>query len=92
MTLVLSATTLVVLLSLPGTPPYYKLAASIGAKTYSTSMMAVLNSRIKTTSNMGAFRPPLWNELMKLAEPDYVDQRQTSEIVFQRNDETDLHH
>lgn len=60
--LALSVGALVVLVSLPGHPPYYIAAASMVAKTYSNSMMAVLNNRVKPVSNEPEFGAPVWNE------------------------------
>ena len=60
--LALSAGAILILLYLPGHPPYYELPASIAAKTYSNSMMAFLNSRIKPVSNTAPFETPVWNE------------------------------
>ncbi len=60
--LALAAGTILILLYLPGHPPYYELPASIAAKIYSNSMMAFLNSRIKPMSNTSPFETPLWNE------------------------------
>lgn len=51
-----------VLVLLPGHPPYYTAAASIVAKIYSNSMMAMLNSRVKPVSNALAIAAPYWNE------------------------------
>ena len=51
------------LVRLPGHLPYYTAAASIVTKTYSNSMMAVLNSRVKPVSNAPSFKAPFWNEL-----------------------------
>ena len=59
--LALSAGAILILLYLPGHPPYYELPASIAAKTYSNSMMAFLNSRFKPVSNT-PFETPVWNE------------------------------
>ena len=59
--LALSAGAILILLYLPGHPPYCELPASIAAKTYSNSMMAFLNSRIKPVSNT-PFETPVWNE------------------------------
>ncbi|KJA27658.1 hypothetical protein HYPSUDRAFT_34777 [Hypholoma sublateritium FD-334 SS-4] len=61
----LSAAALLVLVYLPGHLPYYSIAASIVAKTYSNSMMAILNSRVKPVSNVPQFATPLWNESVK---------------------------
>ncbi len=47
----LSTGFVLILVYLPGHPPYYAAAASIEAKIYSNSMMAMLNSRIKPVSN-----------------------------------------
>ncbi|KJA27688.1 hypothetical protein HYPSUDRAFT_868696 [Hypholoma sublateritium FD-334 SS-4] len=52
-----------VLVYLPGPPPYYTAAGALVSKTYSNSMMAILNSRINPVSN--APGSPLWNELVK---------------------------
>ena len=60
--LALSVGALLVLVSLPGHPPYYIAAASIVAKIYSNAMMANLNSRIKPVSNILEFGAPTWNE------------------------------
>ncbi len=85
--LVLSMGAILVLLFLPGHPHYYELASSITAKTYSNSMMAVLNSRIKVVSNTGTYRTPAWNEsAQSIRSNDGV--RQASGIVFRRNSET----
>ena len=84
--LALSAGTLLVLVCLPGNPPYFKVAASVAAKTYSNSMMAVLNSRIKAISNARTFRPPMWNEWVELIE----SKGEAPGIVFRRNCETDF--
>ena len=56
---------LLVLVYLPGHPPYYNFAASVVAKTYSNAMMAVLNSRIKAVSNTPELGASLWNESAK---------------------------
>ncbi|KJA27684.1 hypothetical protein HYPSUDRAFT_868624 [Hypholoma sublateritium FD-334 SS-4] len=58
----LSVGALLILVSLPGHPPYYIAAASIVAKTYSNAMMAVLNSRVKPVSNSPEVGTPVWNE------------------------------
>ncbi len=50
------------LVFLPGHPPYYAAASVIVAKMYSNSMMAVLNSRVKPVSNASASAAPIWNE------------------------------
>ncbi len=61
------AAVLLLLVYLPGHPPYYQVAASIAAKTYSNAMMAVLNSRVKAASNEPMYGVPLWNESLKTA-------------------------
>ena len=88
-TTALSAGALLVLPYLPGHPPYYELAASIAAKTYSNAMMAVLNSRVKGVSNVGACRAPLWNEWVHpLGSVSLVEGDQG--IVFRKRSETSL--
>ncbi len=61
--LALSAAIVLILVYLPGRPPYYGAAATVVAKIYSNSMMTILNSRIQPVSNV--FASPLWNELVK---------------------------
>ena len=61
----LSAGVVLLLVYLPGHQPYYAAAASIEAKIYSNSMMAMLNSRIKPVSNALAPAAPCWNESVK---------------------------
>ncbi len=61
----LTAGTLVTLVLLPRHPGYYVVASAIVAKTYSNSMMAVLNSRVRPVSNASASAAPLWNESVK---------------------------
>ena len=77
---------MLVLLFLPGHPHYYELASSITAKTYSNSMMAVLNSRVKAVSNTGTSETPLWNESGQSSGENGVVGR-ASCIVFRRNSE-----
>ena len=54
------------LVYLPQHPPYYQVAGLILAKTYSNSMIAALNSRVKVQPNACAVPPstgrPVWNE------------------------------
>ncbi|KJA27692.1 hypothetical protein HYPSUDRAFT_34813 [Hypholoma sublateritium FD-334 SS-4] len=85
----LSAGVLLVLVYLPGPPPYYTAAGSLVSKTYSNSMMAILNSRIKPVSNAPAFEAPLWNELVN---PNGTQARVggTQGIVFCRDRETEF--
>lgn len=85
--LALSAGVPLVLVYLPGPPPYYTLAGSVVSKTYSNSMMAVLNSRVKPISNAPTFRAPLWNELVK---PIGSMTEGTQGIVFCRDSETEF--
>ena len=87
--LALATGVVLVLVFLPGHPPYYELAPSIAGKTYSNSMMAVLNSRIKAISNAGTLEFPLWNELAQPLGSNNVVGRPSS-IVFRRSNETDL--
>ncbi len=88
--LALSAGALLVLPYLPGHPPYYELAASIAAKTYSNAMMAVLNSRVKGVSNAGsACRAPLWNESVHPLGSVYLAE-DVQGIVFRKQSETSL--
>lgn len=61
----LSAGVLVVLVFLPGNPPYYAVDSAVVAKIYSNSMMAMLNSRVKPVSNAPASAAPSWNESAK---------------------------
>ncbi|KJA21731.1 hypothetical protein HYPSUDRAFT_41576 [Hypholoma sublateritium FD-334 SS-4] len=74
---------LLVLVYLPRHPPYYEIAASVAAKIHSNTMMAVLNSRIKTVSNSPAFSAPLWNESVKPNALIYTTGRAQG-IVFHR--------
>ena len=89
--LALATAAILVLLFLPGHPPYYELATSVSAKTYSNSMLAVLNSRIKVVSNAGTSGYPVWNESARPFGSDDVVGK-ASGIVFRRNSETVLNH
>ncbi len=59
-----------ILVYLPGHPPYYAAAASIEAKIYSNSMMAMLNSRIKPVSNALA---PATPTLERISEANWIN-------------------
>ena len=83
----LSAGVLLVLVYLPGHPPYYIAAAELVAKIYSSSMMAVLNSRIRVISNAPALSAPLWNESAGLSGSIISTGR--SRIVFRRSSQVD---
>ena len=61
---------------IPGTP-YYEVTIVILAKTYSNSMIAALNSRVKAVSNYPSGFPPSWNEAAQTKES-----LQGREIVF----------
>lgn len=74
-----------VLVILPGTPPYFIILASIMTKIYSNSMMAMLNSRVKLVSNVPSFATPLWNELVNTRSSFG-----TQGIEFRRDSETGL--
>ncbi len=63
--LAFSAAIVLILVYLPGHPPYYAAEATVVAKIYSNSMMAMLNSRIKPVSNAPDFSAPLWNEALQ---------------------------
>ena len=67
------------LVYLPGHPPYYQIAALILAKTYSNSMIAALNSRVKVVANRHAAALPAWNEAGKL---DHLTWRGAGGIEF----------
>ena len=79
--LALSAAIVLILVYLPGRPPYYAAAATVVGKIYSNSMMAMLNSRVKPVSNSPDFRAPLWNEVV---QPN----RRAGEIWFCGDDGT----
>ena len=79
----LSAAIVLILVYLPGRPPYYGAAATVVAKIYSNSMMTMLNSRIQPASNVPTFASPLWNELVK---PDRISR----EIWFRKSSGTDF--
>ncbi|KJA17592.1 hypothetical protein HYPSUDRAFT_206058 [Hypholoma sublateritium FD-334 SS-4] len=72
------------LVYLPHHPPYYQVAALILAKTYSNSMIALLNSRVKVTANAPAAAAPVWNETEELDHST----RRSSGIEFARVEET----
>ncbi|KJA17505.1 hypothetical protein HYPSUDRAFT_46278 [Hypholoma sublateritium FD-334 SS-4] len=83
----LSAGTVLGLAYLPQHPCYYFIPASIVAKTYSNSLMAILNSRIKPVSNAAAFAAPLWNEeAQQIGSISSIGA--TQNIVFRRDSET----
>ena len=84
--LALSAGAILILLYLPGHPPYYELPASIAAKTYSNSMMAFLNSRIKPVSNTPSFETPVWNESVGRVSATVGDEG----IIFRGESEMEL--
>ncbi len=69
---------LLVLVYLPGHPPYYDFAAAVVAKTYSNAMMAVLNSRIKVVSNAPELGASVWNESAKPNGSIYSSRRVTA--------------
>lgn len=88
-TLALSAAALLILVYLPGHPPYFATAAFIAAKLYSNSMMAMLNSRVKAVSNAPSVRAPIWNESLKTIGPISSTERAQS-MVFRRDSEPDF--
>lgn len=76
-----------VLVFIPGHPPYYIAAASLIAKAYSNSMMAVLNSRVRVISNGSEFGVPLWNEsAQRGGSNSSIGMAQS--IVFRRESDT----
>ncbi len=62
-------------------------AAELVAKIYSSSMMAVLNSRTKVISNAPACSAPLWNELADVSGSIITTGK--SRIVFRSNSEVE---
>ncbi|KJA19993.1 hypothetical protein HYPSUDRAFT_43569 [Hypholoma sublateritium FD-334 SS-4] len=85
----LSTGSVLVLVYLPGHPPYYQLTASISAKTYSNAMMAVLNSRVKVVSNIGAYGAPWWNESVQPNGSNYLAGK-AQDILFRKDSETGI--
>ena len=83
----LAAGVVLVFLYLPGQQPYYNIPAAAVAKTYSNSMMAVLNSRIKPVSNASGPYGPLWNELVQ-STGTISSIRRSNGPVVRRDDET----
>ena len=86
--LALTAGVVLVLLYLPGHQPYYTIPGSIIAKSYSNSMLAVLNSRIKPVSNNSGSSAPLWNEPTQPIGSTNSSARRSYGIVFRRDNET----
>ena len=83
--LALATGAILFLLYLPGHPPYYELAVSIAAKTYSNAMLAGLNGRFRAVCNAGTFGPPMWNE----SENEFVSIFSPDKgISFHRDTET----
>ncbi|KJA25586.1 hypothetical protein HYPSUDRAFT_37631 [Hypholoma sublateritium FD-334 SS-4] len=72
------------LVYIPGHPPYYQVAVLILAKVYSNSMVAALNSRMKTVSNSQFGLPPSWNESVKATDSRRGDF--TQELAFRRDE------
>ena len=85
-----SAAILLILVYLPGRPPYYTTATTVVGKLYSNSMVAMLNSRIKPVSNVSAFSAPLWNESVILIE-SFSSTERASNFLFRRNRTTDVY-
>ena len=81
------AAILLVLVHLPGQPDYYIAVTYVVAKTYSNSMMAVLNSRVKVVSNSHSTVSPSWNEL----EVPATTSIGSADIEFRREDETSFY-
>lgn len=65
-----------ILLYLPGHPPYYQTAIVTMAKTYSNSLLAVLNSRAKVVANSPALAPPPWNEAESAGDSIHLQKMQ----------------
>ncbi|KJA25594.1 hypothetical protein HYPSUDRAFT_37636 [Hypholoma sublateritium FD-334 SS-4] len=80
------AAVFLILFYLPGHPPYYQLAVVTMAKTYSNSVMAVLNSRAKVVANCPTSTPPPWNEAWQPIDCIHLGRRQS--ITFRRGNKT----
>ena len=78
------------LVFLPGHPFYYAAASVILAKTYSNSMMAVLNSRIKPVSNASPSAAPLWNESVESIKSIHWIAGTQPTYEFRRNSEISI--
>ena len=88
-TLAIMAIALLVLVYLPGHPPFYALASPNAAKLYANSLMAMLNSRVKLISlNAHSVGPPIWNESFRAAE-SFSSTERAQGIVFHRERGTD---
>lgn len=88
--LAISAGSVLVLIYLPGNPPYYAVAASIVAKTYTNTMMAVLNNRVKLISNVPGFEPPMWNEAVGSIGLISPSSREAQDVVFRVESEANI--
>ena len=86
----LSAGVVLLLVYLPGHQPYYAAAASIEAKIYSNSMMAMLNSRIKPVSNASPSAAPLWNESVESIKSIHWIAGTQPTYEFRRNSEISI--
>lgn len=76
-----------ILLYLPSHPPYYQAAVSTVAKTYSNSILAVLNSRVKVVANFTTSGSSLWNEVGDPAGSIHLARRSQG-LMFHREGET----
>lgn len=83
------AAILLALVHLPGHPDYYIAVTFMLAKTYSNSMMANLNSRVKVISNSHSTTYPTWNESEKpISSIDSESAQRNGDFMFRRQDQT----
>ena len=81
-----AAAVFLILLYLPGHPAYFQAVLATLAKTYSNSILAVLNSRARVVANFPYLTPPPWNEMGGPAYPRNLIGRQS--LMFHEEGET----
>ena len=65
-----------IILYLSEHPPYYQTAIVTLEKTYSNSLLAVLDSRAKVVANSPALAPPPWNEAESAGDSIHLQRMQ----------------
>ena len=82
-----AAAVFLILLYLPGHPAYFQAVLATLAKTYSNSILAVLNSRARVMANFPYSTTPPWNEVGGPAYPiNLIGRRQS--LIFREEGET----